>query len=354
MEEFFDEKEINFFAAANTYGGFVSYFDRVFPSEEFEKIYVLKGGPGTGKSSFMKAIAKEFEGKNFKIERIYCSSDPHSLDGAIITRNNKKVAILDGTAPHERDAIIPGAIDEIINLGDSWDKGWLKANRQNILSKASRKSECYKTAYRYLKIAGAANEFIKSVHLECFDKSTAKSKAECILQDIPTCKSGRIFTRLVSSFGRQGEYRLNTLSTLSSRQIKVFGERENSMLFLQICMDILKGREMNILHLPDALDTGATDAIYLPDFRLAITRNGDGDINADDFFNISPTELDRIKKAKETRGVALNEAKRWFAIASDIHFSLEEIYGQAMNFHKNELLINEKSREIGIILENEI
>ena len=49
-----------YFAAANTYTGFISYFDTVFDPEKFSRLYVLKGGPGTGKSSFMKKIANEF------------------------------------------------------------------------------------------------------------------------------------------------------------------------------------------------------------------------------------------------------------------------------------------------------
>ena len=45
-----------FFAAANSFNGFVSYFDCIFDSKDFSKIYVLKGGPGTGKSSLMRSV----------------------------------------------------------------------------------------------------------------------------------------------------------------------------------------------------------------------------------------------------------------------------------------------------------
>ena len=50
-----------YFAAANGYSGFRSYFSTLFDSKDFTRILVLKGGPGTGKSSFMKKIITEIK-----------------------------------------------------------------------------------------------------------------------------------------------------------------------------------------------------------------------------------------------------------------------------------------------------
>ena len=52
------ENEMHFFAAANTGGGFVSFFDEVFNRDGINKIYILKGGPGCGKSTLMKNYGK--------------------------------------------------------------------------------------------------------------------------------------------------------------------------------------------------------------------------------------------------------------------------------------------------------
>ena len=46
------------FAAANTYYGFKSNFDEVLERDTLERLFILKGGPGTGKSSLMKAVIK--------------------------------------------------------------------------------------------------------------------------------------------------------------------------------------------------------------------------------------------------------------------------------------------------------
>lgn len=85
------------FPGGNTYKGFHSFYDHILPQEEANRIFCIKGGPGVGKSSFMKAIAKEFVELGYDVELHHCSSDNNSLDGVVIKQ--AKVALLDGTAP---------------------------------------------------------------------------------------------------------------------------------------------------------------------------------------------------------------------------------------------------------------
>lgn len=63
----------------------------------------------------------------YNLEYMHCSSDSESLDGIVIPA--KKVALLDGTAPHVVDPKNPGAVDEIINLGDFWDEEGIRKIR---------------------------------------------------------------------------------------------------------------------------------------------------------------------------------------------------------------------------------
>lgn len=87
-----------YFLGANTPSGFVSRFDHLYDPDDGWFAYILKGGPGTGKSTLMKRAAKEACSAQIKTELIYCSSDPHSLDAVIFPEI--KVCIVDGTAPH--------------------------------------------------------------------------------------------------------------------------------------------------------------------------------------------------------------------------------------------------------------
>ena len=340
-----------YFGAANTYRGFISYFDRIFNSPDYERLYVIKGGPGTGKSSLMRKISKFFSEKNLDVEEIYCSSDPGSLDGVIISSDNKKIAILDGTAPHERDAKIPGAIDEIINLANGLDKRWIRCKREDILSLSKEKTEAYKSAYNYLSLAGSCAGIIYESYNEHFDEFKAKSKAESIFENFTFCYKGKITTRFISSFSRYGQQNLNSLSALNSRNIKVRGDKISAGLFMNICYSILRSNRAEILNFPYCLDPSVSEAMYLPKERLIISYGADGEIDADDFVSLQPLHKERIKIAKQIHSDALEEARRWFAIASDIHFRLEKIYGEAMNFEFNDRIIEEKITEIANILE---
>lgn len=138
-----------YFAGANTPYGFYSAFDNIINFDTASKIYCIKGGPGTGKSTLMKTVAKYLSGEN--IEKYRCSSDPDSLDAIILTDRN--IGLIDGTAPHIVDPIYPGAMDEIINLGEFWDEDGLATNKDKIIWCSKKNKEAYYNCYSYLKSA---------------------------------------------------------------------------------------------------------------------------------------------------------------------------------------------------------
>ena len=119
------------FPGGNTSQGFYSYYDNVLKQEKANKMFILKGGPGVGKSTYMKKIGQMMLDKGYDIEFLHCSSDNESLDGVSIPQAG--IALIDGTAPHVVDPRNPGAVDEIINLGDFWDEEGIKKNKDFIL-----------------------------------------------------------------------------------------------------------------------------------------------------------------------------------------------------------------------------
>ena len=103
---------LNFFIGANTAGGFVNYADEIF--SPLRKVHIIKGGPGTGKSTLLKRAAAAAESKGYEVERYYCSSDSHSLDGIVIPELN--LGLTDGTPPHAMEAKYPGAREALFDL----------------------------------------------------------------------------------------------------------------------------------------------------------------------------------------------------------------------------------------------
>jgi MoxR-like ATPase len=76
--------ERHMFPGNNTSRGFYSYYPYIVPYSAAEHIYILKGGPGVGKSTFMRRIAEKAALLDFDIEFMHCSSDPDSLDAVFI------------------------------------------------------------------------------------------------------------------------------------------------------------------------------------------------------------------------------------------------------------------------------
>lgn len=92
------ESKVSFFLGANTPSGFYSLYDQMLEPGTARRIYLLKGGPGCGKSSLMCRVAQALEAGGEQVEYIFCSGDPNSLDAVIFPR--LRSAVVDATAPH--------------------------------------------------------------------------------------------------------------------------------------------------------------------------------------------------------------------------------------------------------------
>ena len=89
---------LSYFLGANSYRGFYSLYNDFVYSPMIDRLFIIKGGAGCGKSSFMKTVASAANEAGLDVERIICSGDPDSLDGIFIP--GLRIAYVDGTAPH--------------------------------------------------------------------------------------------------------------------------------------------------------------------------------------------------------------------------------------------------------------
>lgn len=90
----------SFYVSANSPYGFFSYFEDIIHLKTRNRMYILKGGPGVGKSTLLKKVAAALSSEGHSVELIPCSSDPASLDGVIV--DDLHTILIDGTAPHGR------------------------------------------------------------------------------------------------------------------------------------------------------------------------------------------------------------------------------------------------------------
>ena len=88
----------DFFVGANSGEGFRNLFSEMVDIEDTYDLMVLKGGPGVGKNTFMREVARTMEAAGTPVERLWCSGDPDSLDGVVLPE--LRCAVVDGTSPH--------------------------------------------------------------------------------------------------------------------------------------------------------------------------------------------------------------------------------------------------------------
>ena len=161
----------NYFASGITGSGFVNFFEFINNKNKPGMLYILKGGPGTGKSTLLKKIGKHFSEKGEAVECFYCSSDPLSLDGVRISKRN--IAIVDGTAPHVYEPQMPAVNETVINLLPFISNGVNK--QKNQLNKLINKKAFY---YKLLYPAVSAAALLYESNLKIFEAQSSEDEIE--------------------------------------------------------------------------------------------------------------------------------------------------------------------------------
>lgn len=138
-----------YFLGNNTAYGFVGNYETELKDKR--KVILLKGGPGTGKSSMLKKIAAEAKGRGYDCELWYCSGDPESLDGVYVKELD--TAVVDATAPHASGADLPKLKDFLYDLANSLSHSRLSEHREEIDKLLYNKKQHFIRAYQHLKVA---------------------------------------------------------------------------------------------------------------------------------------------------------------------------------------------------------
>ena len=178
-----------YFLAANSFEGFVSHFADCYSADDGWRCVIIKGGPGTGKSSFMKYITAAAEDRGYSAVLCPCSSDPDSLDAVIIP--DLKLALLDGTAPHIVEPRYPAVCEEILNLGEFWDREKIIENHDEVIAATELNRVLHKTAARYLAACGQLFYDNLKISRGFTDTARAQSAAIKLADKYITRKGGK-------------------------------------------------------------------------------------------------------------------------------------------------------------------
>ena len=336
------EKMQAYYAAINTRKGFLSFFEDIFYSKNIERRYIIKGGPGTGKSSLMKKLAARAENAGKRVDYYYCSSDTSSLDGIII---DAKIAFLDGTAPHTCDTVLPGVVDEIIDLGRFWNAEYLKSHSDKIIRHQKAKRVAYDSAYKYLCAAGD----VLDGRIERISSCINKKKLEAAIQRI--CAKEKTHTsvpcasrvRQTDAFGVRGRVHLDTLSDRASSRCAVKDYYGSATIFLDSLVRCAERMGIRAHVSLDTVDpTHISEAFFCDSKTYFYICEGDPKAADDTVVNMKrfvdngelAEQRQVLRALKGTYDVLLGLARESLASAGSEHEKMERIYMSAMDFDK--------------------
>ncbi len=314
----------SFFFAANGFDGFYSEFESNLLNESYDRIYIIKGGPGTGKSSFMRRISDYSKFLRLSTLDIYCSSDPNSLDGTIIESNNKRIAIVDGTAPHAIEPRLPFAPDIIVNSQDGLDGYYVEENKQAIIGLNNEKKYFYDLAYANLRTVGIMRRETFRALREKFDYKGAELLAKKIVEEISASASSKCKRMYKSAFGKEGYITLPAKMSSTRSTVYIGGDGLSEYLLMDIIKKELLGKINRICASP--LDINLVECIYTNDTLISVSKD-EYEFDAS-VFNPHKVNTEISEKEKSL----IDESIKNFRLTSQHHFELEKIYTAAMDF----------------------
>ncbi len=334
-----------YFLAANACGGFYNEFSGSYSATDNWKAYIIKGGPGTGKSTLMKKAAMKAAEKGIPMELFPCSSDPSSLDGVAFP--TKKVIILDGTSPHIVEPKYPAVCEQIVNTGDFWDDRKLKGRGKDLIELTDLNKAYHKKASQYITAAGQIAKYNYGVSLsaadidKCYDFGFKLAKA-----NIPK-KSGKSTEniRFLSGYTPDGfMFYGSTINLVTKKQIVISDKygAVSSIIFSSI-RDYAKQYGYKIITVKNCLlPEDITDHIIIPELSLAFCRetldmpieNTERRIHARRFFANEILAKNRQKLNFNRRIVKelLIKACENLKAAKLIHDQMEKYYIDIMDF----------------------
>ena len=192
-----------FFLGANAPGGFCSLFGEL-QTAPVTRFHILKGGPGNGKSTYLRTIADAAEAAGMDTERILCASDPGSLDGLYLPQIGH--AWVDGTSPHVAEPALPGARDIYVNLGALWDPDRLEAAAGELEPAFAAYAALHRDAARWIRAAGEVYEAICALPEDVQTEKLQRRARGIALREFgrKAERPGRLRRRFLSALTPQG------------------------------------------------------------------------------------------------------------------------------------------------------
>ena len=298
------------FLAANSGQGFYSLYD-AFPGDGCF-LHIIKGGPGTGKSGYMRRIREAAQARGLDTLTVLCSGDPDSLDGLALPALGQ--AWMDGTAPHVREPKLFGADSDYVNLGQFCRLPLSEKDRDRALALNRAYKARYLAAYGHLSASAALESAEELRDAEVLRAEEQRLRA--LLEPLPDrkgpCRREKCF---ISAISCQGLIRLNGVVDSLCKQKQVFRD-DGSVLTLAAA--IAAEKTDRVILCPRPLKPAQPEAVLLPGLSLALLR--------------APASMPVPRGDQLLSREALSRGMEELREAKTLHDKLESIYKPYMDF----------------------
>ena len=298
------------FLAANSGQGFYSLYDG-FPGDGCF-LHIIKGGPGTGKSGFMRRIREAAHSRGLDTVSVLCSGDPDSLDGLLIPALGQ--AWVDGTAPHVREPLLFGADSDYVNLGQFCRLPLAEKDRDRALALNRAYKARYRAAYAHLEAAAALESAEELRDAEVLRAEEERMRA--LLEPLPDHSGPCIREkRFISAITCQGRLRMTDTINMLCKQNYYF--RDDGAVLARAAA-LASKKTGRVILCPRPLRPSQLEAVLLPELSLALLR--------------TPASLRVPQGERLLSSEALSLGTDALREAKILHNKLEAVYRPYMDF----------------------
>ncbi len=335
---------IRYFLGTNTPDGFKECSRVLYDSSKDWHTYILKGGPGTGKSTLLRSVYEQLGDE--KTEVFCCSADPASLD-AVRLPHQKKLFI-DGTAPHVMEPTFWNVTEEVVPLFSATQKEIIAAQANRILSLSNENASLHAQCQKVLK----AVQGILADNRQLEKRALRTNKIEKIAAHLadtewmPLSKAGVQELRFISAVTPNGFTVLSgTIQALCPRIFAIEDEHgavADALLKHLLDRALADGQRCVVCPCPLFYEN-SVEHLLLPDIGVAFVSSNRYHkvdypvfrrLHASRFLNAEVMQEKQNLLRFQTKAIneLLQQASQAVATAKTVHDQLEKLYAAATNW----------------------
>jgi hypothetical protein len=174
------------FASSHTTQGYYTFIPELI--KDLDRVYILKGAPGSGRSTFIRLVGEVMSEQGLEVEFWISALDSITPDGVYIPQLD--LAIINGSLPGNIDPRYPGVKEHLINLGEYWDPAVIQAQRPQIIDLVDRIELSLQKAYCLLKELGRMKAELRQINSRYMNIEKMGQLVKQLGQEILTNRSG--------------------------------------------------------------------------------------------------------------------------------------------------------------------